>query len=188
MWGERKRRKRVSKHQSPEQRLEANEQFATFEDLDGLTEQALYEIAIQCDEEPALPEECVPCKAFVLWHEIRQAAALKDAKEDEEEPFRPAISVDHPPASGEPAIQNISDVPVVERFASQVRVLSLLVEEMLHGDPIPPPEITIEEVAALTVGSKKWLAMLEAQGLTLSTEQEQVREAVRAAVAKVQRG
>lgn len=189
--------------------------YATFEDLEGLDEGVLVDIAQLCEVDSFEPDECVPCRAHVIVLERREAAendAFKgeldrlheDAEANaawgaslEREANHIAADTDHPFPRLEKLVREQppflpdpppSEEPVVERFAWKVKELNDLVSELLEGPPIPPPNVTLPELGALVVGAKKWLAMIDAQGLELAPGQESVRQEIARVVKKVQRG
>jgi hypothetical protein len=200
MWFESRRREPVSEetpqHWSTERMiLEGYAEIATPEDLEQRTDESLVNIAKICEVEEAAPDECIPCAAYALYmdrqHE-RLAALAPTSPEDHE----PSIEETQPrlvetmrmesPFREEPAIQNISQVPVVERFADQVGVLQSLVTELLEGDPIPPPEVSLEELALLAVAAQKWVKITEAQGTEmLSPQQQAVLDSTKALVSRL---
>jgi hypothetical protein len=204
MWFESRRREPVSEetpqHWSTERMiLEGYAEIATPEDLEQRTDESLANIAKICEVEEAAPDECIPCAAYALYmdRQRERLAALapnadlaahveKQVSEAIKEPIEEELFLGKPPFREEPAIQNISQVPVVERFANQVGVLQSLVTELLEGDPIPPPEVSLEELALLTVAAQKWIRIIEAQGTeTLSPQQQAVLDSTKALVSRL---
>ena len=187
---------------------EGHADYATPEDLDGLDNSLLIDIARLCDVETLEPDECIPCRAYTIIadrektkEEGTQTApsnTITYNPESPEDQARLQAEIDAVEAGremprlsslmGEPSRFQTEEKPVVERFADAVEGLQELVTELLEGPPIPPPNVTLEELGALVVGAKKWLSTLNAQGLELSPGQESVRQEIQRVVEKVQRG
>jgi hypothetical protein len=203
MWYDRKRRHVTettpeSEHWPTERMIqEGHADYATPEDLEGLTDERLVEIAEICRVTTAAPDECIPCLAYATYMD-RQKAKLEDMvhtipgnlDRDEPTPKLDALMAEEPQWVDPPSdtVTNITNVPVAERFASHVRVLALLVEEMLEGPPIPPPNVTEAELALLVVGAQRWIRVTEAQGVDLAPEQQKVLDAMKTLVARLHRG
>lgn len=155
--------------------MEGHAEFATPEDLEGLTDEALWEVSNICTVEEMAPEECIPCLALVKVIENHSAEAEDDTPKLDNLLHMPSVftSPEEPEA-----------VPVAEQFASKVAELSLLVEELLNGPPIPPPNVSLPDLALLTMAADKWVKMSEIQG-GLLPEQQQVLDATRSLVARL---
>lgn len=154
---------------------EGHADYATFEDLEGLDVNLLQDIAVLCEADEFAPEECIPCRAHVK--------VLEQREEAEPDPV-PAATEQAAEVSEDP-VQNISLVPPAERFASQVRVLNLLVEEMLSGPPIPPRHVSMEELAVLIVGAEKWVQMTAE--VELAPGPAAMRHEIQRVIAKIRR-
>lgn len=205
-WFERKRRALSKRtHQTPEDRIEEGEEFATFEDLEGLDVDTLLRIASECDSN-AEPDSCVPCRAFAIlmersdqeeYQQVAEAVedydtTLADGLTDIEETLGLAEALDVPLDPDNLLTGTTTEVPepeetVVQRFAQQVNALNSLVQELLTGPPIPPPNVTIQELAALVVGAEKWVRMIDAQGLELADNQKAVKTEIERVISKVRR-
>ena len=182
---------------------EGHADYATPADIEALDTGLLEDISVLCKVDTWAPDECIPCLAGVTVVERRKAeveAALAPPEPTypDPEPGSPAdLSVPPFDRTSKVEFGEVSDedltraeeamslVPVAERFASHVNVLQQLVVEMLQGPPIPPREVTLNELGALVLGAKRWLAMLDSQELTLSPDQEAIRQEVRRVVDKV---
>lgn len=135
------------------------------------------------------PDACPGCFATTVLYE-RQQEASEDETDAEEyiPPPTSDVSEDIPEDQKSITAENMSLIPVAERFANQVRVLSRMVDEMLAGPPIPPREVSLEELAALVLGSERWLSTIDAskaQGFIIGEQQENIVSVVRQTVAKV---
>lgn len=156
---------------------EGHAEYADSADLEGLPDPALLAIAQICEVETYAPNECIPCLAGVVLAERAQEARNE---------------LLNTPPGGDPGLERQqpepnSTVPVVDRFASHVRMLNSLVDELLSGPPIPPPEVSQAELAALVVGAEKWLANINSQGLELAPNQERIRAEIQRVIEKVKR-
>lgn len=186
-------------------------EFSIPEDLEGLPDEKLVEIATLCQVDQYSPDECIPCLAHVTLMERREAERerletlapqevlwdLPGLQEALDQPMDTAILTgpggapfpDFGPDGGTPDPRpTVEEVPVVERFAQQVGVLQGMVATLLDGPPIPPPGVSLEELGALVVGASRWLQMLDDQGLELAPAQQAVRAEISRVVAKVRRG
>jgi hypothetical protein len=176
---------------------EGHADYATKEDLEGLDESLLADIAQICDVDQFAPDECIPCLAHTMYLD-RQKAKLEAL--NPEEPAEPdsdhptpkldALMAEEPKWVDSPSdtVTNISNVPVAERFANHVRVLANLVEEMLEGPPIPPPNVSETELALLVVAAQRWIKITEAQGAELADSQQRLLDATKALVARLHHG
>jgi hypothetical protein len=177
--------------------LEGYSEIATPEDLEQRTDESLANIAKICEVEEAAPEECIPCAAYALYmdrqHE-RLAALAPTSPEDHAALEEEAMAAMRAAEEGGASFQEIQQAgvstlkakPVVERFADQVGVLQSLVTELLEGDPIPPPEVSLEELALLAVAAQKWVKITEAQGTEmLSPQQQAVLDSTKALVSRL---
>lgn len=160
-------------------------EYATPEDLEGLPEERLIEIASLCQVDQYAPDECISCLAHVMLMEKREEekarllALAPHILQEDEAPF--------PDPGGEPEVPEAEEIPVVERFVQQVEALSDLVAELLEGPPIPPPGVSTEELAALVVGAERWINIMDGQGIQLAPQQEAVKNEIARVVAKVKR-
>lgn len=152
----------------------------------------LQAIAGDCEVDAMDPENCVPCLASVALMERLTAdeGGQSSAGPGEEEiPFENA---DEEPKVISELLElaqrhPVEPKPVAQEFAEQVGVLQNLVQTMLLGPPIPPPNVSLDELAILAVASQKWLAIIDAQDVELAANQEQFRQAVRTLVARIRR-
>jgi hypothetical protein len=200
MWFE-KRRDPVDasapKHWPTERMIqEGHADYATPEDLEGLDDSLLVDIAQICEVDEMASEECIPCLALEMYHQ-RIDDARKQLEEIAPPPILPQVRIEEIPVEDlggdvqpfpEPIRAPEPDKPVVERFAEQVRALDGLVAELLSGPPIPPPNVSLEELGLLTVAAQRWIRITEAQGVELSPTQEQVLDATRTVVARLNHG
>lgn len=198
MWFDKKPRREVTEEPQhwPTERMiaDGHADYAIPEDLEGLDESILKDIAALCECPEYAPDECIPCQAHILYLERQQERlalltppdydiAVADEPEDdipEGEVIPPLLDL----------IQRVTDrdKPVTVRFAEQVGVLRDLVSEMLEGPPIPPPGVTLEDLSLLVVATQRWIAMTEAQGVDLSDNQQQVLDATKTLVARLHHG
>lgn len=197
MWFERKRSNDVTEEQPqhwPTERMinEGHPDVATAGDLVELDVDALYAVAEICKVTEMAPDECIPCLAFATGLErqsaeqnasIEETLAEIDAEEGEFLP-RLAVSLAAVPPWTESDIAP-DDTPVADQFASKVAELSLLVEELLEGPPIPPPNVTISDLALLTLAADRWVKITDAQGVSFGAEQQQMLDATRDLVARL---
>lgn len=183
MWFNKKRSEPLQ-HLTPEQMIENGEDIATFEDLEGLGDSELARILQLCDVEPADPDACVPCRAYVMLetrqedHGEEEWRLPSDSLEEYAEPLQKALEEG---TDGDVWPSPVARKPVAEQFAEKVEELSLLVAELLQGPPIPPKNVELNELAVLVVAAQKWTAMLDsqlAQGFALSEEQRNLKALV----------
>lgn len=185
-------------HSTPEDRIGAGSVIATFEDLEGLTQDQLYEVANECLVEILDSTICVPCRATEILmegDEETRAMALAIL----ENPLGTDQSMGET-VMPEPRVQGVNDLlppePTTEEstafeselpqeedvrilFARQVHALNLTVKQMLEGAPIPPPNVSVEELAALVVGADLWLKDMDAriaEGFALTDPYEERRQ------------
>jgi hypothetical protein len=201
MWFDRKPRREVTEEAQhwPTERMiaEAHADYATPADLEPMDDDTLLLIADICEVESYAPEECIPCAAYALYmdrqHE-RLAALAPTSPEDHAALEEEAMAAMRAAEEGGASFQEIQQAgvstlkakPVVERFADQVGVLQSLVTELLEGDPIPPPEVSLEELALLAVAAQKWVKITEAQGTEmLSPQQQAVLDSTKALVSRL---
>lgn len=184
MWFDRKQRREHVAEETPDlehwptERMiaEGHADYATPEDLEGLDDAILTDIAQLCEVDQFAPDECIPCLAHVTLLERRSH------DEAEDEPEHPFAFVDEYFGPSTPKLE-----PPAQRFAAKVRELDALVAELLEGPPIPPPNVSLEELAALVVGAEKWVKMIDAQGLELAPAQKQVKDEIERVIAKTRR-
>lgn len=143
------------------------------------------------DMAPDVPEE------FSTDHPLREA--LEDMAPEDPEPFilpdmkdRTSSDEDEAedftqPDANHPAYDPVRDfsLPPVERMHHEVKVLNEIMEEILHGPPIPPKDVSVAELAMLVIAADKYIRMTEAQGVELATNQQQVLDATKALVARL---
>lgn len=172
-------------HQTPERRMAEGKMIATFADLEGgLTKTELAEVAAECKAEGEDPETCVSCRALHILFPDADTPNL-DALMQEPSIFEEGVPV---PELLEVADRILAeDRPVAEVFAEKVRELESLVSTMLEGPPIPPPNVSLEELAAILVGAEKWVSLVRAQGLELGERQEAMVNEVERVVNKIKR-
>ncbi len=198
-------------HSTPEQRIAAGSEIATFEDLDGLPESRLLEIMQECPVEPPDPDICVPCRAYTMVMELRREAA-DQAREALQNPTAPKVTSDMtgpeqqavrslqepavpegdpvaagylPPAPA-PDVEDVEDVRY--RISEKVQELENLVQEAFFGPPIPPRDVSMQDLAALTVAASLWVKSMDArlaEGFTLTPEMSEAKTVVEAVIAKV---
>lgn len=163
-------------HLTQEDMIAQGQEFATFEDLEGLSDAQLVQILELCplDADEESIDSCVPCRAFKIF---------KDRQEESEETEDHPIQTPRLEAWPSP-FREAEDLSVVERIRGLAEEIARLVNE----DSDPVLGVTTEDLAALTVGAKKWLAVVASGGLELASNQERIKERIEAAVAKVQRG
>lgn len=209
MWFDRKRREQVTETQPehwPTERMitEGHADHATQNDLVGLDENTLLDLAEICLVETLAPDECIPCLAYVMVQERRKEAAQRALEELNPHPQdveNQAVAVMQQSFDAGGTFQDVQEAgekvvagaylderPVAERFAAEVRVLDLLVSELLEGPPIPPPNVSEDELALLVVAAQRWIKMTEAQGIDLPPAQKQVLDATTALVTRLHRG
>jgi hypothetical protein len=203
VWFDNKRSETVEdpQHWPTERMIAEGHDVVSVEELEALADETLRTLAHLCQVN-AVGDECVSCQAYVTLLERSMERTTDTLTPPEVPDYQPAAKteVNHLPGDVFPPLEedapfpvptdtrNASEIPVVERFASHVRTLSLLVDEMLEGPPIPPPNVTLAELGALVVGAKKWVAMIDAQGLELAPNQQQVKAEIERVIEKVQRG
>lgn len=215
MWFERKRSNDVPE-QTPELAhwptermiLEGHADYAVPEDLEGLDEAILTDIAQLCEVDQYAPDECIPCLAHTMVLDRRGIAAemaeeaeahaeiMEELEEDYPTPRLAATLAAVPPWTESDKYEGMEpprglfpqedpdDTPVADQFASKVAELSLLVEELLEGPPIPPPGVSLEDLALLTLAADKWVKMSEIQG-GLAPQQQQMLDATRELVTRL---
>lgn len=76
----------------------------------------------------------------------------------------------------------------LQEFARSVGYLNDLVQEMVSGPPIPPREVTLDELAVLVVAAQRWIKITEAQGIELAPTQQTLLDATKALVARLHHG
>ncbi len=187
MWFEQRRKPAVETepvenyHLTPEAMIARGDEIATFKDLEGLDYDALLDLARICPVDTVDADSCVPCRAYAMAMDIEKTGA------EEAEEYQPTPRLDATMAGEDPwAVRD--DAPVVDRFVHQVNTLNDLVQELLMGPPIPPPGVTLDELATLVVATQKWIRMTEAGGADLSDNQQAVLNATKALVQRLHRG
>lgn len=188
MWFDKKRRP-MAEHWPTERMITENHSdYATPGDIEGLATNLLVDIAQLCEVETAAPDECIPCLAYAIVMD-REAEKTRLLQESLENPTGAPEAEEEPEERETPALDGLvaeetvfEPVPVAEQFRAKVEELHVLTEQMLSGPPIPPPNVTLEELAALMLGAKRWLAMLEGMGAALAPEQESIRTRIQAVV------
>ena len=209
MWFDRSKESRVAEapqHWTTERMiLEGHADYATREDLEGMDEGLLIDISKICEVPTAAPEECIPCLAYAMVMERReeQRHALENmnpATPDAQETIKevvdpPADAVGPDLLSKQKPRKEASPFPGESRHADPtqeihrtVRYLDGLLEELLNGPPIPPRDVTTEELAILVVAAQRWIKITEAQGVELAPTQQRLLEATKTLVARLNRG
>jgi hypothetical protein len=206
LWFNRQRREEeVSEEtvpQHPEHVYYEDGSEVTAESLDRLDDETLWFIAAQCPVDVVAAEDCLACLANAIAADRQQQRnGQSSASPGEEEiPFElPGLkeAVETPftedevtrltgDPEWEPPGGDARHADPAKEFARQVGYLQSLVDEMLSGPPIPPRDVSLEELAALVVGSRKWLDMT--QGLDLAPATQAMRDEIQRVVEKVQRG
>jgi hypothetical protein len=187
------------RHSTPEDRVRAGHEIALFEDLEGLPESRLNEIMLECPVEPGDPDICVPDRAYAILMGRRKEAAdralhklenptgvpLTEAEDDNwsqdtaaEDLLEPlamhsslAESLPHPELG-----EDVRDV-----FIKQVTNLNATVQRMLNGPPIPPPNVTVSDLAALKIGAEEWVKhmhKIREEGFSLNSDHVRILTAV----------
>ena len=205
MWFE-KRRDRVSEEKQPQhwptERMiaEGHADYATSEDLEGASPRRLLDIAQICEVDTYAPDECIPCKAAVMFLEQEEEKNAPEPEVPDYEPEeRPTPALDEmvaesPPwddADDQPYGKRVSDArhaDPMREVARQAGYLQQLIEEALDGPPIPPRNVSEEELALLVVGAQRWIKITEAQGVELAPAQQQILNATKTLVERLHRG
>jgi hypothetical protein len=195
MWFERKRRdvEEAPQHWPTERMVnEGYPEYATETDLEGLSGEELFKIAAICNVvELAPPGECLPCLAMAKAMDMAPPPEVEAGEASEVEEYAPPRLVedpDHDPAyvdsqtHNEPVEEEERDLS--EIFADKVAELGVLVEEMLHGPPIPPKNVTMVDLSLLMLAADKWVQMSEIQG-GLAPQQQQMLDATKALVSRL---
>jgi hypothetical protein len=107
---------------------------------------------------------------------------LGDAGEIDFKPETPKLDalMDEAPVFTEPEVKDTAS-----QFADKVAELQDLVTELLHGPPIPPPNVTVADLALLVVAADRWTKMTEGQGLELSPNQQAVLDSTKELVSRL---
>lgn len=167
MWWTKRRRAEVPEtevtgHLSPEDMIARGEQYATFDDLEGLPLTELKRVADLCSENYPDLDACVPCRAFALAWDLGEEHGTEEI-----------------------LLSNYQEQPIADQIAKKVQELSLLVSTALEGPPIPPRDVSSDELAVLIVGSQRWLQQIDSQrsmGFILTPEQVEFRNLVESTV------
>jgi hypothetical protein len=171
---------------------EGHSDYATHEDFDGLPDDILKDVADLCEVEEAAPDECIPCWAYAEYLERQKRRLAEMAPKDpevvaemeqiEEEPETPKLDalVSEADTFTEPEMK-----PIASQFAAKVEELSLLVQELLDGPPIPPKDVSMSDLALLVLAADRWVNMTESQGMELSGQPKAVLDSTKALVARL---
>lgn len=190
-------------------------EYATEEDLEGMDGQALWRLAGICEVKEMAPEECIPCLALVKALEIQQAATEEaEQRLNDMAPVSPG-EIPEPTTFTAPMNQadvetnaretdqalpgyrhaamaaltaQAEEVPLQERFAQVVHLLDDMVTTFLEGPPIPPANVSRDELALLVVAAQQWIKITEAQGFQLAAPQQQMLDATKALVSRLHHG
>jgi hypothetical protein len=202
MWFERKREpvnEEAPQHWPTERMIAGGHaDYATPGDLEELDAQTLESISQICAVPVVAPDECIPCLAYVKWLEMVKvqfedvAPQVPDfepaAEPSEVDAGWPNPQDDLPDAPWEPPGGPARHADPVREIARQAKYLQDLVDEMLDGPPIPPRDVSLDELALLTVAAQRWVKITDAQGVDLSSDQQAMLDATRALVARLHRG
>lgn len=184
----------------PAQRMqeEGYADYMTVEDVEKADDDTLAVLATLCAVDEMQPNECMSCLALAVKSERAHQEAIDHLAagqpveevatdyESYETPFEEEQEVSTPKLDAlmsEPDV--FEPVPVADQFHAKVQELALLAEQMLAGPPIPPPNVSLEDLATLVLGSKRWLAMVEAQGAQFAPDQEAVRQRIQQVVSRL---
>lgn len=155
---------------------EGHAEYATVDDLRPLDIDTLSGIADLCEVGLAAPDECIPCWAYAEIQERR-----KPPEEDEPEGEDPVLS--------DPLITGPVDTEPVAPLTTVLRQQALSFIETLNavldGPPIPPKDVSLEELATLTLAAKNWIRLMDAQGLELSPKQQILLDETRRLVSRL---
>jgi hypothetical protein len=185
--------------------LEGHADYATLEDLKDLDDGLLVDIAQICDVNEFAPDECIPCAAHVMFLERQRerADALNppDSADDgtEEFPETPATTEENMTALEDEVadqghriedLQEQGQEPApqghrAEHLLTVVRQLEALLEEVLHGPPIPPKDVSLTELGLLVLAADRWVKVTEAQGVELSPNQQIMLDSTKDLVARL---
>lgn len=176
--------------------LHGHADYATPGDLEGLDTGLLRDIAQICEVEEYAPEECIPCLAgTMVIDRIAEAKERLDNMAPHETPEDTKVLPEQVDWEAEGAAGVPEDVYTVYNhptepdpwyvLRSNLEALQQQLDMALNGPPIPPKDISLEELAALVIGAEKWVKLVDAQGLELAPEQEAVKEEIQRIVAKV---
>lgn len=205
MWFEKRRKPVANITEEPEhwptERMieEGHADYATPEDLEGLPDNLLSDIAVLCEvDQYAAPDECVPCLALTMILDRRAAERERlenmaptpvEDDEERETPKLDALMKETPSFEESEAVGSIpvevSRRPYVEILQLQLAAMQNTLEEIVNGPPIPPKDVSLEELALLVVAADRWIKMTEAQGVELATNQQQVLDVTRDLVARL---
>ena len=184
MWFD-KRRQPVAEneHITPDMMVALDQPYTQFEELMALSDEDLVAISTLC---PALEYDsvnCVPCRAAeIVLERVGHAPEILAPKEEAEEyipmPKLDALMAEPPPFEAR---------PVAEQFAEKVAELDLLVKQVLSGPPIPPPNVSLDDLAALVVAAEMWVKTINAQGLELGPTQAAVKTHVEMLIERLRR-
>lgn len=196
----------TANHWPTELLIEIGNDIATREDLAELSLGELWEFAKTCEMPELAPDECVPCYAHTMALEQTEQAqqALSPDVPDvpEYEPPADAATEALDLVEEEPGFPRLEDLmeskppwaqenrhsDPVQEFARSVGYLNDLVQEMVSGPPIPPREVTLDELAVLVVAAQRWIKITEAQGIELAPAQQTLLDATKALVARLHHG
>lgn len=206
MWFDRKRSsvsEQAAEHWPTERMiLEGHADYATPEDLEALPSSVLNDIAALCEVESMAPDECIPCLATSLvYQRMEKDRERLNSMNPTEQEFPPGITeaMELPLDPGGLLAGDVQAhkeryalyTSTVDQFTPHHRLELYLrqtqqaLDEVMHGPPIPPKDVSLSELAALVVGAEKWVKLVDAQGLELAPEQEAVKEEIQRIITKV---
>lgn len=192
MWFE--RRKPVSEEPEapqhwPTERMiqEGHAAYATTDDLKPLDIDALTGVAVLCEVQEVAPDECIPCWAYAEIQE-RQKEPEEEPGERETPKLDALVAEDPPWVDEKPYGLRFTDArhgDPVREIQRQAQYMDRLVEEILNGPPIPPKEVSLEDLACLTLAAKNWIRLMDAQGLELSPKQQSLLDETKQIVSRL---
>lgn len=173
---------------------EGHAEYATKEDLESLGFSELAEIARICEAPEFAPDECIPCLAHVMYLEKETPEPDPDGDDDAEEPqiipelyerAQKVLHEDYPEHAQEN--RHAREMRHADPYKEIERTVNYLAK--LMGEVNGPPrarDLTEVELALLTLGAARWVKMTDAQGVALREEQQQMLDATRDLVARLQ--
>jgi hypothetical protein len=169
-------------------------EYATREEIQGLSDEELVRVQAICDNPNLAPDECIPCFAYAELQERERTRLLPDGPPSEEptdfihaempefQVERDGLDADNVEDFEGPPVRRVTPV---EMLVHQVGQLQETLQQIVEGDPIPPKEVSLDDLALLTVAAQRWIRMTEAQGVDLGPEQQQVLDATKALVSRL---
>jgi hypothetical protein len=185
-------------------------EYATHSDFTNASDEVLLKVAELCLVPTADEDACIPCWAYAVFME-RQEKRLEDMNPPssvddgtEEFPETPATSewgrTEENMTSLEAEVSDQTDRLDVlheqgqepapqghraEHLLTVVRQLEALLEEVLHGPPIPPKDVSLAELGLLVLAADKWVKITEVQGTDLSPSQRTMLDSTKDLVARL---